>query len=76
MKLKLFVLILNAIYLLATIFWFVVEQSFEPIVAIIGGVVSLVSFYIANDNSFSVSVKIGRQINMGKQSIYNEFNSK
>jgi hypothetical protein len=73
MKGKIFMLILNAMYLIATIVWFFVDQSqsFEPIVAIVGGLVSLASFYVANGNS--LSVKIGRQINC---ETYNENNNK
>lgn len=43
---------LNAIYLIATIIWAIIDKSFEPIVAIIGGFVSFASFFVANDNSF------------------------
>ena len=72
MKVKIFMLILNAMYLIATIVWLFVDQSqsFEPIVATFGGLVSFVSFYVANGNS--LSVKIGRQINCVT---YNENNS-
>lgn len=58
MKSKLIMLILNAIYLIATIIWAIIDKSMESIVAIVGGIVSFVSFFVANDNSFSVKQKI------------------
>lgn len=58
MNSKLIILIINAIYLITTIIWAIIDKSFEPIVAIIGGLVSFVSFFVANDNSFSVKQKI------------------
>lgn len=58
MKSKLIILILNAIYLIATIIWAIIDKSMESIVAIVGGIVSFVSFFVANDNSFSVKQKI------------------
>jgi len=58
MNSKLIILIINAIYLIITIIWAIIDKSFEPIVAIIGGLVSFVSFFVANDNSFSVKQKI------------------
>ena len=57
MNSKLIILILNAIYLVATIIWAIIDKSFEPIVAIIGGFVSLASFFVANDNSFVIKHK-------------------
>lgn len=57
MKLKVIILILNTIYLIATIIWAIIDKSFEPIVAIIGGLVSFASFFIANDNSFEIKQK-------------------
>lgn len=77
MKPKLFImLILSVIYIITTIIWTVIDRSFESFIAVIGGFISVVNFYIANNNSFSVSMKIERQINMGKKSTYNEVNSK
>lgn len=58
MNAKIIILILNAIYLIATIIWAIIDKSFEPIVAIIGGLISFISFFVANDNSFSVKQKI------------------
>ena len=58
MKSKAIILILNAIYLFATITWAILDQSFEAVVAIIGGIVSLATFFVANDNSFSVRKNI------------------
>ena len=49
---------LNAIYLIATIIWAIIDQSTESFVAIVGAIVSFISFFIANDNSFSVKQKI------------------
>jgi len=57
MNSKTIILILNAIYLIAAIIWAIIDKSFEPIVAIIGGLVSLVSFFVANDNSFNIKNK-------------------
>lgn len=58
MNSKLIMLALNAIYLIATIIWAIIDQSAESFVAIVGGIVSFVSFFVANDNSFSVKQKI------------------
>ena len=77
MKGKVFMLIVNVIYLSATIIWWFIDKTFEPIVAFIGGIVSIASFYVANGNSLSVKIgKIERQINQGDKSIYYENNSK
>ncbi|GHT57168.1 hypothetical protein AGMMS49982_24190 [Bacteroidia bacterium] len=54
---KVIILILNTIYLIATIVWAIIDKSFEPVVAIIGGLVSFVTFFVINNNSFSVSNK-------------------
>ena len=54
----LIMLILNAIYLIATIIWAIIDKSMESIVAIVGGIVSFLSFFVANDNSFSFKQKI------------------
>jgi hypothetical protein len=54
MKSKIAVLIVNAIYLLGTILWAFSEKSSESFVAILGGVVSFVSFFVGNDNSFDL----------------------
>jgi len=51
-------LAINAIYLTATIIWAIIDQSTESFVAIVGAIVSFISFFIANDNSFSVKQKI------------------
>ncbi len=58
MNSKVIILILNAIYLIATIIWATIDKSVESFVAIVGGFVSFVSFFVANDNSFSVKQKI------------------
>ena len=58
MKLKVIMLVLNSIYLIATIIWAIIDQSTESFVAIIGAIVSFISFFVANDNSFSVKQKI------------------
>ena len=50
-------LVLNAIYLIATIIWAIIDQSAESFVAIVGGIVSFVSFFVANDNSFTIRNK-------------------
>lgn len=51
-------LALNVIYLIATIIWAIIDKSTESYVAIVGGFVSFMSFFVANDNSFSVKQKI------------------
>jgi hypothetical protein len=91
MKSKVFILILNAVYLIATIVWCIIEHdSFEPVVAIIGGLVSLTTYCVAYDKPFSFSVNVsnprvetaggdikkGREINMGPRSTYHENNNK
>jgi len=53
MNLKVIILILNALYIIATIIWAIIDKSFEPIVAIIGGLISFATYYVANNNSFS-----------------------
>lgn len=58
MNSKLIMLVLNAIYLIATIIWAIKDQSTESFVAIVGAIVSFISFFVANDNSFSVKQKI------------------
>lgn len=58
MNSKVIMLTLNAIYLIATIIWAIIDKSTESFVAIVGGFVSFVSFFVANDNSFSVKQKI------------------
>ena len=58
MNSKLIMFVLNAIYLIATIIWATIDKSVESFVAIVGGFVSFVSFFVANDNSFSVKQKI------------------
>lgn len=58
MNSKAIILILNAIYLFATIIWAIIDKSVESFVAIVGGFVSFASFFVANDNSFSVKQKI------------------
>lgn len=55
---KKIILTLNSFYLIATIIWAIIDKSMESIVAIFGGIVSFVSFFVANDNSFSVRPKI------------------
>lgn len=57
MRSKVAVLIVNAIYLLVTILWAFYEKSSESFVAILGGVVSFVSFFVGNDNSFDLKNK-------------------
>jgi len=58
MNSKLIMFVLNAIYLIATIIWAIIEQSTESFVAIVGAIVAFISFFVANDNSFSVKHKI------------------
>lgn len=58
MNSKEIMLTLNAIYLIATIIWAIIDKSVESFVAIVGGFVAFVSFFVANDNSFSVKQKI------------------
>lgn len=58
MNSKLIMLALNVIYLIATIIWAIIDKSTESYVAIVGGFVSFTSFFVANDNSFSVKQKI------------------
>lgn len=60
MKLKLIILIFNAFYLIATIIWAISDKSMESIVAIVGGIVSFLNFFIANDNSFSFKQRIAQ----------------
>jgi len=60
MNLKVIILILNVLYIIATIIWAIIDKSLESIVAIIGGLISFATYYIANNNSFSVT--IGRNI--------------
>ncbi|MDR3261895.1 MAG: hypothetical protein LBT78_08695 [Tannerella sp.] len=70
---KIVILIINAIYLIATIIWWMNEtSSFEPVVAIIGGIVSLASFFVANDNSISVKRNITQ---VGIKNEYTEINN-
>jgi len=67
---KAIILTLNALYLIATIIWAIIDKSFEPIVAIIGGLVSFTTFFVANDNSFSIKKKQvvnNKKANIGKQ---------
>ena len=54
---KQIMLALNAIYLTATIIWAIIDKSMESTVAIIGGIVSFVSFFVANNNSFIIKNK-------------------
>jgi hypothetical protein len=68
MNSKVIILTLNAIYLMATIIWAIIDKSLEPIVAIIGGLVSFVAFFVANNNSFLVKQKI-KIVQNGKKSI-------
>jgi K+-sensing histidine kinase KdpD len=68
MKLKATILIINAIYLIATIIWAMIEKSFEPIVAIIGGLVSFATFFVTNDNSFVIKNK-NKVVQKGNNSI-------
>jgi len=58
MNSKAIMLALNAIYLIATIIWAIIDQSTESYVAIVGGIVSFASFFVANNNSFSIKQKI------------------
>lgn len=58
MNSKVIMLIFNAIYLIATIIWAIIDKSVESFVAIVGGLVSFVSFFVANDNSFSIKQKV------------------
>ena len=55
---KRIMLALNAIYLIATIIWAIIDKSMESIVAIVGGIASFVSFFVANDNSFIIELPI------------------
>jgi len=57
MKLKVIILILNAIYLIVAIIWAIIDKSFETILAIIGGLISFTTFFVANDNSFTLIYK-------------------
>ena len=84
MKQKWIILSVNAIYLIGTVVWFLIEKTPESCVAILGGFVSLFSFLYGNDKSFlkiendnSISVKakkIDRQINVSGD--YTENNQK
>ena len=58
MNSKLIMFVLNAIYLIATIIWAIIDQSTESFVAIVGAIVAFISFFVANDNSFSLKNKI------------------
>ncbi len=58
MNSKLIMFVLNAIYLIATIIWAIIDQSTESFVAIGGAIVAFISFFVANDNSFSLKNKI------------------
>lgn len=49
---KYIILCANVIYLISIIVWLYIEKSFEPIVAFIGGIISLITFYILNESSF------------------------
>ena len=79
MKTKIIIIVINIMYLLATVAWAICEKSIESFVAVVGGVVSLTSFFVANGNSFSIKHKekneqkidnekatIERQINIQK----------
>ncbi|MDN4754695.1 hypothetical protein QYZ87_09220 [Porphyromonadaceae bacterium W3.11] len=57
MKSKITVLIVNGIYLIGTVIWAFKEASAESFVAILGGFVSLASFFVGNDNSFVIKNK-------------------
>ena len=57
MKLKIIILIFNVIYLIVAIIWAIIDKSFETILAIIGGAISVTTFFVANDNSFSIKKK-------------------
>jgi len=57
MNLKAIILILNTIYLIVAISWAIINISFETVLAIIGGLVSFTTFFVANNNSFSVTYK-------------------
>ncbi|MCL2652009.1 MAG: hypothetical protein FWD60_13440 [Candidatus Azobacteroides sp.] len=84
MKQKWIILSVNAIYLIGTVVWFIIENTPESCIAILGGFVSLFSFLYGNDKSFlkikndnSISLKtkkIGRQINVSGN--YTENNNK
>ena len=54
MNLKVIILILNALYLIVAISWAIINISFETVLAIIGGLISLITFFVANNNSFIV----------------------
>ena len=57
MNRKVIILILNALYLIVAVSWAISNTSFETVLAVIGGFVSFATFFVANDNSFSVTIK-------------------
>ena len=73
MNTKIIILIFNAIYLIVASIWAIKDISFETILAVIGGFVAFASFFVANNNSFSVTYKEKEQnvdnkkANIGKQ---------
>ena len=74
MNLKTIILILNALYLIVAVSWAIIDKSFETILAVIGGFIAFATFFVANDNSFSVICKEkkkqnikNKKANIGKQ---------
>jgi hypothetical protein len=51
---KLILLIGNFLILTFTIIWAILEEGFEPKVGIAGSILSILTFFLTNDNSFSV----------------------
>ena len=76
MNLKLPVLILNVVYLIGTIIWAIVDRTVESFVAVIGGCVLCATFFVANDNSFSITYrKRNKQIINNKNANINTQNN-
>ena len=61
MNLKIIILIFNALYLIVAIIWAIIDKSFETILAVLGGFISFITFFVANNNTFSVNVKQGKK---------------
>ena len=67
---KAIILILNTIYLIVAISWAIINISFETVLAVIGGFISFTTFFVANNNSFSIKKKQvvnNKKANIGKQ---------
>jgi len=69
-NMKVVILILNTIYLIIAITWAIINMSLETVLAVIGGFISFTTFFVANDNSFSIKKKQlinNKKANIGKQ---------